>query len=236
VIVHSRDEGRARKAADDLQAPDQVLPVACDVADEGASTHLVSAAVEHFGGLDILINNAGITAISPSLDLSTADFQRCIDVDLTGAFTCSRDAGRHFREAGGGSIVNIASITGFRGFPNRAAYSAAKHGMLGLTRTLAAEWGEYGIRVNGIAPAYIATPMDDENMLTGDYVAADVEGRTPLGRKGTPEEVAAATVFMASDEASYITGVTLPVDGGWLAYGSWGSAASPPRLHGAGQS
>jgi 3-oxoacyl-[acyl-carrier protein] reductase len=234
VVVHSRDQGRAEQAAEALGAPDQVLPVACDVADDGASEQLVSAAVERFGTLDVLVNNAGVTAIRPSLDLSTADWQRCIDVDLTAAFACSRDAGRHFRETGGGSIVNIASVTGFAGFPNRAAYSAAKHGMLGLTRTLAAEWGQYGIRVNGVAPAYIATPMDAENMVTGDYRAEDVEGRTPLGRKGTPEEVAAATVFIASDEASYITGVTLPVDGGWLAYGAWGSAAAPPSLHEAG--
>jgi NAD(P)-dependent dehydrogenase (short-subunit alcohol dehydrogenase family) len=206
-----------------------VAGYAADVADEDQARALIGATVAAFGRVDILVNNAGISTIRPALELSGADWRRCLDVNLSGSFYCSQAAARAMRSAeGGGAIVNVASTAAFRGFPNRVAYTASKWAMIGMTETVASEWARYGIRVNAVAPAFIRTPMDEVDSLTGDYTPADIATRTPLGRPGDPEEVAAAVLFLASDEASYLTGATLRVDGGWLAYGGWGDASHPP--------
>ena len=230
VVINSRDSSRVEAALRDIGANGEAIPCASDISTEGGAITLIRSAVNAFGGLDILVNNAGISMIRASEELTLADWQRCLDVDLTGTFLCSREAGRFMRGHGGGSIVNVASIASFVGLPNRAAYAAAKYGVIGLTETLAAEWAQYKIRVNAVAPAFIATPMDDVAMATGDYSADDVTNRTPMGRKGLPEEVANAVLFLGSEEASYITGSTLRVDGGWLAFGGWGNASAPVRV------
>jgi 3-oxoacyl-[acyl-carrier protein] reductase len=229
VMVNSRDPERVKQACEALGGDhERIAGHPADVSDEQAARELVQATVRRFGRVDVLVNNAGISMIQESLRLPVSDWRDCLDVDLTGSFLCSQEAGRQMREQGGGSIVSVASTAAFRGFPNRVAYTAAKFGLVGMTQTLAAEWARYGIRVNAVAPAFIRTPMDEVDSASGDYTADDVQRRTPMGRIGQPAEVASAVLFLACDEASYITGSTLPVDGGWLCWGGWGDASQPP--------
>jgi 3-oxoacyl-[acyl-carrier protein] reductase len=228
VVVNSRSAERVRDVAGELGPVGKVVGYPADVSRQEEAIALIDAAVGHFGGLDILVNNAGISSIQPAIDLPGDDWRRCLDVNLSGAFYCSQAAARIMRPHGGGAIVNIASTAGFRGFPNRVAYAASKWGMVGMTETLASEWARYAIRVNAVAPAFVNTPMDDADGSSGDYSAADIAARTPLGRPGEPEEIASSVLFLASAEASYLTGATLRVDGGWLAYGGWGDASAPP--------
>jgi 3-oxoacyl-[acyl-carrier protein] reductase len=198
------------------------------VSSEDQARGLIGAALTTFGRIDVLVNNAGISSIRPAIELTGDDWRRCLDINLSGSFYCAQAAARAMADAGGGAIVNVASTAGFVGFPNRVAYVASKWAMVGMTETLASEWARFSIRVNAVAPAFITTPMDDVDSASGDYTAADITGRTPLGRPGNPGEVAAAVLFLASDEASYLTGATVRVDGGWLAYGGWGDASQPP--------
>jgi 3-oxoacyl-[acyl-carrier protein] reductase len=228
VVVNSRNADRVKEAASELGATGKVLGYPADVSRQDSAVALIEAAISHFGRLSVLVNNAGISSIRPAIDLPGEDWRRCLDSNLSGAFYCSQAAARIMRDNGGGAIVNVASTAGFRGFPNRVAYAASKWGMVGMTETLASEWARHSIRVNAVAPAFITTPMDDTDSSGGDYSAADIAGRTPLGRPGTPEEVASSVLFLASAEASYLTGATLRVDGGWLAYGGWGDASAPP--------
>jgi NAD(P)-dependent dehydrogenase (short-subunit alcohol dehydrogenase family) len=232
VVVTSRRLDTAEEAATALGAGAQVLPISLEVADEHSVEDAIGATCDRFGCIDVLVSNAGIPTIGESDSLPTAKWRQCVDVDLTGAFLCARAAGARMIRRGGGSIVNVASVAGLTGLPYRAAYGAAKWGLVGLTQTLAAEWGQHGIRVNAVAPAFVMTPMTefilaDPTRQRGDWNADAIEARTPLGRMGRPEEVAAATLFLASDEASYVTGAILPVDGGWLCYGGWTPAAAP---------
>lgn len=228
VVVSSRDPERVAHTVKELES-DAATGCVADVSEERAGHQLVATALESFGRLDILVNNAGISTIRPALELGAAQWRRVLDTNLSGSFYCSQAAAATMRERGGGAVVNVASTAGFRGFPNRVAYTASKWGLIGMTETMASEWARYRIRVNAVAPAFITTPMDETDSASGDYTPQDIAGRTPLGRPGTPEEVAAAVLFLASDEASYLTGATLRVDGGWLAYGGWGDASQPPQ-------
>jgi NAD(P)-dependent dehydrogenase (short-subunit alcohol dehydrogenase family) len=222
VVINSRDEGRARTTADELGAEGiETLPVAADIARPEEITRLFAAVDQHWGQVDILVNNAGASMIAPSEELSLADWQYTIALNLTGPFLCAQEAARCMLHRGRGVIINISSILGESGLPMRAAYCATKHGLNGLTKVLAVEWARRGIRVHAINPAYIDTPMDTGDQVSGDYTRADIERRTPLGRYGTAEEVAKAALFLASDAGSYMTGSRLDVDGGWLSYGGW---------------
>ena len=173
----------------------------------------VAEAVARFGGLDLLVNSAGITQPAWAADMTEEDFDRVISVNLKGTFLCCQAAGRHMIQAGRGAIVNLGSISSFGGQAGRANYAASKAGVIGLTRTLAIEWGRFGIRVNGVAPQLIETPMIAAN-APPDFLDRVVKDRTPLGRLGRAEEVAAVTLFLLSDAASYVTGTTVLVDGG----------------------
>jgi 3-oxoacyl-[acyl-carrier protein] reductase len=159
--------------------------------------------------------------IAPSVELGEADWRRTIDVDLTGPFLCSQAAAREMIPRGRGVIINISSILGETGLQMRAAYSSAKHGLNGLTKVLAVEWARHGIRVVSINPGYIETPMDVGDQSSGGYTPADIRRRTPLGRYGNPDDVARCALFLASEDAAYITGSVVNVEGGWLAYGGW---------------
>ncbi|HYV86402.1 MAG TPA: SDR family oxidoreductase [Patescibacteria group bacterium] len=200
----------------------EVLDVPGDVSLEPHVTALAEQVRERFGRADVLVNNAGIALITPAEKTSTEQWKRVLDVNLTGPFLLCRAFGRMMLEAGTGSIINVASIAGLRGIADRAAYNSSKHGLIGLTRTLAAEWGGRGVRVNAVCPGWVKTDMDAADQAAGTYDDADITGQVPMGRFASPGDVAAAIAFLADPASSgFINGVTLPVDGGWTADAGW---------------
>jgi NAD(P)-dependent dehydrogenase (short-subunit alcohol dehydrogenase family) len=220
-------------AANDLEAPEDtlkeientgstVMSVPGDISDEASVRRMVEAVVGEFGRVDVLVNNAGVSLITPAEETTSADWRRVLEVNLTGPFLTSREFGGEMLRQGSGSIVNIASVAGLLGIADRAAYNASKHGLVGLTRTLAAEWGGRGVRVNAVCPGWVKTEMDEEDQSSGGYTDEDIKGRTPMGRFAKPEDIAQAVAFLADPGLSgYINGHTLSVDGGWFADGSW---------------
>jgi 3-oxoacyl-[acyl-carrier protein] reductase len=224
VLVTSRAQARADEAARAIGAQagaGRVAGLAAELTEEDGGERAVAGALEAFGRLDVLVNNAGVGQVAPSETLPVADFRRVLELDLVAAFACAQAAGRVMLEAGRGVIVNVSSLTGHVGLARRAAYTAAKHGLEGLTKALAAEWAPRGVRVVAVAPGYVETPFIEQTMAAGGFTRADLEGRTPLGRLAAPEEVAKVVAFLASDDAAYVTGSSVPVDGGWLADGGW---------------
>ncbi|MER6996862.1 SDR family NAD(P)-dependent oxidoreductase [Streptomyces sp. NPDC000410] len=212
VLVTDLDGERAARTSATIP---HSAPFACDVADRAAVEATVAYAVEHFGALDVLVNNAcACTADTPLFEDQPDDtWQRDLDITLTGAFRCARAALPHLAKAGGrGAIVNIGSINAEADFGNHA-YSAAKAGLASLTRTLAADAAPRGVRVNQINPGTIRTPAWSGRARQLDALA----GLYPMGRVGTPEDVAAAVAFLASADAAWVTGTTLRVDGGLMA-------------------
>ena len=195
--------------------------VRCDVSDPDACEALVAATADAFGGLDFACNNAGIEGtLAETAEYPLESWRRVIDVNLTGVWYCMRAEIPRMLARGGGSIVNMASILGTVGFANASAYTAAKHGVLGLTKCAALEYGARGIRVNAVCPAFIETPMVMERGLevgTHPELQAQVAELHPVGRMGRPEEIAAAVSFLFSDDASFVTGHPLLVDGGYVA-------------------
>ena len=214
VVVSDVAPGAAEAATAGL-APDRVLALGCDVTDASALEGLVDAAVRRFGRLDVLVNNAGVSAVAPAESTSREVVDRMIDVNLKGTIWGCQAAGRHFIAQGsGGSIVNVASIAGVVADPGSAPYAAAKGGVVQLTRTLAVEWGRHAIRVNAIGPNYTRTPLVRASLEAPEKLAWIVS-RTPLGRVGEPGDMVGAAVFLASDASAYVTGHVLMVDGGW---------------------
>jgi gluconate 5-dehydrogenase len=191
-----------------------------DVADEAAVTQMVQTTVARFGKLDIIVNNAGIGITGPPEEMTLADWQKTLDVNLTGVFLCAREAAKAMIASGnGGQIINIASILGaVASMPGPAtAYAATKGAVVNLTRDLAVHWAQYGIRVNAIGPAYFPTAMTGDAFAVPEVVA-ELNRRTPMGRTGKLEELKGPIVFLASEASSYVTGQTLYVDGGWTAW------------------
>jgi NAD(P)-dependent dehydrogenase (short-subunit alcohol dehydrogenase family) len=222
VVVTSRAQARAEETVRAIEAEGgRAAAVAADVAVAGAAERAVAVAVDAFGRLDVLVNNAGVGQVADSDTLPLEEFRRVLEVDLVGAFACAQAAARVMLPAGSGVIVNVSSLWGHAGLARRAAYTAAKHGLEGLTKTLAAEWGPRGVRVVAVAPGYVETAFIERAMAAGGFTREDLEGRTPLGRLAAPEEVARVVAFLASDDAAYVTGSSVPVDGGWLADGGW---------------
>lgn len=222
VVINSRSLERAARVANDMVAKGfSAIPVEADVSYPEGAQKLVDAAVKEWGRLDILVNNAGVSAIAPSTDLAPDHFMEVLRVNLGGPFFCSQAAARVMIPQGGGVIINISSIYGHVGVPRRAAYCSSKHGLNGLTKVLASEWARSNIRVVALNPGYIYTPMEVSDVSTGDYTSEDIMRRTPMARYGTAEEVAKVALFLASDDAAYITGSAIIVDGGWLAFGAW---------------
>lgn len=222
IVVNSRSPERGEGVARALRdGGHDAIAVAGDVRERSTADRLAAAAQQRWNRLDVFVNNAGTSMIGPSETLLEDGWRLTIDTNLTGAFFCAQAAARVMIPQRRGVILNVSSILGEVGLPKRAAYCASKHGLIGLTKVLATEWARHGIRVVSIDPAYIKTPMDVHDQVSGDYSDADIERRTPAGRFGTVEEVARAATFLASDEASYITGSCVTVDGGWVAYGGW---------------
>ncbi len=222
VVVTSRSAERAEVGAQAVRdAGGIAVAVTAELTEDGAGESMVAAALEAFGRLDVLVNNAGAGQVAASEDLAVADFRAVVELDLVAAFACAQAAGRVMLAAGRGVIVNVSSLTGHVGLARRAAYTASKHGLEGLTKALAAEWSPRGVRVVAVAPAYVDTALVRKNMAGGSFTPEDIAGRTPLGRLAEPEEVARVIAFLASDDASYVTGSSVLVDGGWLADGGW---------------
>lgn len=200
---------------------------ACDVTEATAVRERVAEVVARHGRIDALINNAGIAdQTAPTLEQTAEAFDKVLSVHLRGAFLMSQQVIaqmlRQPRDARGnrGAIVNIGSIASFGGIPGRNAYSAAKAGVLGMTRALASEWARKGIRVNAVAPGYVKTALVAGLVERGAIDAQAIARRTPMGRMAAPEEIAQTMAFLVSPQASYITGAVLPVDGGWGALGA----------------
>jgi NAD(P)-dependent dehydrogenase (short-subunit alcohol dehydrogenase family) len=206
-----------------VQGGGRAIVVGVDVGDAGQVQNFVDRTVAELGRLDVLFANAGIAHSAPFLEHAEAQWHRVLRVNLTGVFLCCQAAARHMVTQGGGRIITTASINGFRGVENLVGYNTAKAGVIELTKTMAVELAQHNIQVNAIAPAQIDT------RLTRGYsedARARRVARIPMGRFGEADEVARAALFLASDDASFVTGHTLAVDGGYLAGGLW---SRPPR-------
>lgn len=199
-----------------------VLEVSGDVASEPFVEQLAQRVERELGGADVLVNNAGISMIVPAEHTTAEQWQKVMSVNLFGPFLMCRHLGAGMLKRRSGSIVNVASVAGLSGVSHRSAYNASKHGLIGLTRTLAAEWGGRGVRVNAVCPGWIKTEMDVADQGSGAYTDRDIVDRVPMARFARPEDVAEAIAFLADGASSaFVNGVTLPVDGGWTADGSW---------------
>lgn len=209
------------------------LGLACDVCAPASVEAAVQAVVARFGRIDVLVNNAGIgDQTGPTVEQNIEAFDRVLAVHLRGTFLMSQAVARVMLQAQPGparergAIVNLGSIASSTGLPERNAYSAAKAGIVGMTRAMASEWARAGIRVNAVAPGYVRTALVAELERKGALDGRAIAHRTPLGRMAEPAEIAEVIAFLASPQASYITGAMLPVDGGWTAFGAAESALS----------
>lgn len=224
VVVADRDAAALKAAWPDGTAKGVQT---ADVTDERACDALISHAVDVMGAVDGVFHSAGVSdVVAPALELKIDDWQRVVDINLRGTFLICRAAGRHMTDRGAGSIVTLSSVNGIGGIPRRHAYGPAKAAVAQLTRTLACEWGGAGVRVNALAPTYVKTPMIERLAAEGKVDVERLARRTPMGRLAEPEEIARAGAFLLSDWSAFITGVVLPVDGGWLAYGGPGDVAT----------
>jgi len=213
VLVGRSKESLATTHSAIRKAGREVHELYCDVSSSDQIVEAFAGIDE--AGVDIVVNNAGTIHREPATDMSLSDWQRIIDVNLTSVFLISQLCARPMLERGFGRVINIASLLSYQGGINVSAYTASKHGVAGVTKSLANEWGAHGITVNAIAPGYIET--DNTTALRADSDRnASILARIPMGRWGTPEDLASSAVFLASPAASYINGEVLRVDGGWM--------------------
>jgi len=220
VALADIDERAARTAVDDLiAAGHRAIAVRCNVADEAEVAAMVDQTVEIFGRLDAAFNNAGIQ--SPAVetaDASGAEFDRVIAVNLRGVWNCMKYELKQMRQQGSGAIVNCSSIGGLIGLPGRAVYHAAKHGVLGLTKSAALEYASRGIRINAVCPGTVDTPMVSAMLAKGADAMKEIMRDQPIGRLGRPEEIASAVLWLCSPGAGFVIGHALTVDGGFTAH------------------
>jgi len=232
VAILERDPDLGRESAERLAADGvNARSYPMDVADESAVASVTRRVVGDFGRIDVLVNNAGIGRLGPSMTFPVRDFRDSLEVMVIGTFLCSREFARAMRDGDGGAVVNIASINGLVAFPMRLAYSAAKAGIISMTQVLAAEWAPYGIRVNAVAPGNTRTEMVQEAIDQGLIDVDAYMDHTPLRRLGEPEEIAETVLFLVSHRSSFITGQVIVPDGGWTAFG-WVPWSGDPEAPG----
>lgn len=219
LVIAARRYEKLVKMAEDLSTKHgvKVVPVKTDVSQEDQVIEMVKKATENFASIEILVNNAGTASLSPSVEISLEDWEKVIDVNLTGVFLCARTVAQEMIRKKYGKIVNIASIYGAVGdiFPT-APYYASKGAVINLTRALAIEWAPHKINVNSIAPGFFPSEMT-EAVFRDDKAMKHILSRTPLGRTGQPIDLKAALIYLASPASDYVTGQTIFVDGGWTA-------------------
>ena len=220
LVVASRSRDALEKVAHEIKsAGGEALVVTVDVRNAESTDELVKKTVSHYGRLDLLVNNAGITMGGASEELSPEDWRTAMETDLFGVFFACQAAARVMIPQGGGNIINISSVNGILAAPRRAAYCSSKAGVNALTKVLAIEWADRNIRVNAIAPGYVRTELVQDVIDKGAISMEAILRRTPQHRIGEVEDIAGLAVYMASDESSYMTGSIVTIDGGWTAYG-----------------
>ena len=220
VVLADLDKDAVQVAAEELtSAGCRAIGVVCDVSDEAQAAAMVEQAVATFGSLDMAFNNAGIQVPpSDAADETAENFDRVNAVNLRGVWTAQKHELRQMREQGSGAIVNCSSLGGLVGLPERAAYHASKHGVIGLTKSVAVEYAPQGVRVNAVCPGVIDTPMVADILQSQADAMAEIMKEQPIGRLGRADEIAAAVLWLCSPGASLVAGVALPVDGGFTAH------------------
>jgi len=219
VVLADWNEKAARSAADELNAQGRkALAIRCDVSDDAQVEAMVKQTVVTFGQLDAAYNNAGVqNVLAETADSPRDDYDRVMAINLRGVWSCMKFELQQMRKQGSGAIVNCSSLGGLVGGAQRGTYHAAKHGVIGFTKSAALEYGTRGIRINAICPGLIQTPMSDQMVAAGQGEALKaMEKSIPMGRVGRPEEIASAVLWLCSDAASYITGQSISVDGGFI--------------------
>ena len=208
----------------DTQQFKNAIALIGDITNEEFVADAVTTTLTKFSRVDALVNNAGISNISPALDTSTERYRQVLEVNLVAPFILAKAFGKIMLDAGSGAIVNVASVAGLQGVADRTAYNASKHGLIGLTRTLAVEWGARGVRVNAVCPGWVKTEMDHKDQAGGSYSDQDITDHVPMGRFARPHDIAQAIAWLCDESKSgFVNGVALPVDGGWTSDGSWQS-------------
>jgi NAD(P)-dependent dehydrogenase (short-subunit alcohol dehydrogenase family) len=224
VALIDIDAQKAAERSTDLGAAH--IGIGCDVSKEADVRKACREIADRLGRLDVLVNNAGVGSPHlPTTEQSVDSFERILSIHLTGTFLFSREAYGLMARRRSGAIVNISSIAGLSGLPRRNAYGAAKAGIASMTRSMACEWASSGIRVNAVAPGFVATALVKKLEADGFVDTPKLERRIPMARLAAPNEIAAAIYFLGSSDASYITGAILSVDGGWTAFGDAGNAS-----------